>query len=94
MANLIVDIANTLDPYIQMKAEVPSDHPELGNCLPILDTQVWLEDVGGNQKIRHMYFEKEMASRGVTHKPSALGEREKRASPVQDGVRRLLNTSR
>ena len=39
-ANLILDIANTLDSYIQMKAEVSSDHPELGNCLPILDTQV------------------------------------------------------
>ena len=48
-ANLIIDIANSIDPHIQMKAEVPSDHPELNNHLPILDTQVWLEDVGGSQ---------------------------------------------
>ena len=40
----------------------------------------------GNQKIRHMYYKKEMTSKGVTHKMSALGEREKRM--------RLRNTSR
>ena len=39
-ANMITAIANTIDPSIVMSSEVPSDHPELGNRLPVLDTQV------------------------------------------------------
>ena len=46
---MITAIANTIDPSIVMSSEVPSDHPELGNRLPVLETPV---SIGRDDRIK------------------------------------------
>ena len=41
-ANILVEIANSIDIDIKMNADVASDHPELGYKLPYLDCQTWM----------------------------------------------------
>ena len=58
-ADMITAIANTIDPSIVMSSEVPSDHPELGNRLPMLHTTV---SIGSDGRILYQFCEKPMAS--------------------------------
>ena len=83
-ANLITDIANTIDPSIVMTSSVPSDFPE--GKMPLLDCQVWMERVGGVDQIRHEHFEKTMASKFTIQNESALPDKVKRATLVQGGI--------
>ena len=89
-ADIITEIANTIDPSIVMVSEVPSDHPELGNCLPVLDTQVCLNSEG---RILYKFYEKPVASPVLLQAGSAMNDRTRRAILTQEGVRRLINTS-
>ena len=89
-ADMITAIANTIDPSIVMSSEVPSDHPELGNRLPVLDTQV---SIGSDGRILYKFYEKPMASPVLLQAESAMDERTKMDILTREGVRRLLNTS-
>ena len=91
-ANLIVDIANSIDPSIQVVASVPSDFPN--KKLPLLNSQVWIENNPEyGPQIRFEHYEKTMASALEIQKDSAISEQTKRATLVQGGLTRLLNTS-
>ena len=95
--NLLTEIVNTIHPQLQMKNEVPSDHPELGLSVPFLDTSVWIEDADKtfpNGKIMHKYFEKKSKAQIVIHKDSDINERAKRTIHTQEVIRILRNTSR
>ena len=91
-ANLLTEIANTIDPSILMESVVPSDS-ESGK-MPLLDCQIWLENIGGVQQIRHEHYEKAMSSKVTIQKESAMPEKIRRATLVQGGITRILNTSR
>ena len=73
-----------------MVSDVPSDHPELGFCLPVLDTQVCINSEG---RILYKFYEKPVTSPVLLQAASAMNERTKRAILTQEGVRRLINTS-
>ena len=91
-ANLMVDIANHIDPSIKMEASVPSDFPN--NKLPLLNSQVWIDNnTKDGPQIRYEHFEKPMASKLEIQNTSAMPETTKRATLVQGGITRLLNTS-
>ena len=91
-ANLMVEIANSIDPSIKMEASVPSDFPN--EKLPLLNSQVWIEKDNDNcPQIRYEHFEKPMASSLEIQNDSAMPEKTKRATLVQGGLTRLLNTS-
>ena len=91
-ANLMVQIANTVDKSIVMEASVPSDFDN--NKLPLLNSQVWIEnDAENGPQIRYEHFEKHMASKLEIQQDSAMPEKTKRATLVQGGITRLLNTS-
>ena len=91
-ANLMQDIANHIDPSIKMEASVPSDFPN--NKLPLLNSQVWVENtIEHGPQVRYEHFEKSMASKLEIQATSAMPETIKRATLVQGGITRLLNTS-
>ena len=75
-----------------MTSSVPSDFPE--GKLPLLNCQVWMEKVAGVDQIRYEHFEKTMSSKFTIQNESALPDKVKRATLVQGGITRLLNTSR
>ena len=85
-ADVMTAKANTIDPSIAMSSEVPSDHPELGNRLPVLDTQV---SIGSDGRILYKFYEKPMAS-PVLLQAEAMDERTKRANLTQEGVQKKL----
>ena len=90
--NLMVNIANSIDPSIQMEASVPSDFPN--KKLPLLNSQVWIqEDSTNGPQIRYEHFEKPIASKIEIQNISAMPDQIKRATLVQGGLTRLLNTS-
>ena len=90
-ANLMVSIANSIDASIVMEAAVPSDFEN--KKLPLLNCQIWIENQNKYPKIRYQHFEKPMASILEVQKESAIPNRTKRATLVEGGITRLLNTS-
>ena len=95
--NLLTEIVNTINPELQMKNEVGSDHPELGYAVPFLDTAVWIDDANEeypNGRIFHKYYEKPSKAAIVIHKESDINERAKRTIHTQEIVRILRNSSR
>ena len=86
-ANLIVEIANTIDPSIQVVASVPSDFPN--KKLPLLNSQVWIENsTEDGPQIRFEHYEKTMSSSLEIQKASAMPDQVKRATLVQGGLTR------
>ena len=86
----IRDIANSIDPMIQLTV----DFPELNENgrVPILDLEVWLiRDDDGFQQIRYSFYEKPMKSQYVLMMKSAVPLRTKRNSLTQEVKRRLRN---
>ena len=80
-------IANTLDPNIQMTVDTPSQCQ--GGFLPVLDLAL---NVSQNQ-IKHKFYSKPMSSPYQIHYRSAIAKRTKRETLLQEGIRRLRNTS-
>lgn len=85
-------IANMIDTDIEMTYDVPSAHD--CNMCPILDTQMWTEEINGVSKIKFLFYEKPMASKYVIHYLSALPDKCKQTILTQEGLRRLRNSSR
>ena len=84
-------IANTIDSSIVMEAAVPSDFET--QKLPLLNCQIWIEKDKNGQKIRYEHYSKPMASILEVQNESAMPDKMKRATLVQGGITRLLNTS-
>ena len=90
-ADLLVKIANSIDPSIVMEASVPSDFQN--GKMPLLNCQVWIEKTECGEQIRYEHFEKPVSSILEIQSETAMPEKMKRASLVQGGITRLLNTS-
>ena len=80
-ANLMTEIANTIDKSIVMEASVPSDFEN--NKLPLLNSQVWIENTNVGPQIRFEHFEKPIASQQEIPEKSAISNQTKRATLVQ-----------
>ena len=88
-------IAHSIHESISVEVDYPSNHPN--KRLPILDTEMWIEeiDVNGTPKhqILYSYYEKEMSSKYLIHKRSALSNQSKINILTNDLVRVMKNTS-
>ena len=88
-------VGNSIHPSISVKVDYPSNH--LNKRLPILDTEMWIEEVVINDTIKHQvlysYYEKEMCSKYLIHKNSALSNKSKINIVTNDLVRVMKNTS-
>ena len=73
-----------------LKFEMESQIDFENGSLPTLDTNLYTTT---NGKIRYKYYEKPMASNVVLQKQSAMSESMKRATLVEEVVRRMRNTS-
>ena len=86
-ASIIREVANQISGMIQVKEDVPSNHPT--GKLPILDLEVWVQ---GNQLV-HSFYKKPVSSRRVICAKSALPTAVKRSILLEEGSRRLRNCS-
>ena len=85
----MTSIANTIDSSIKMEASVPSDFAN--KKLPLLNTQVWIENTKEGPQVRYEFYEKPMATRLLVDKESAIGERERRTIHTQGLIRVIRN---
>jgi hypothetical protein len=86
--SVIQKVANDIWPEIQWTVDVPSNHDH--KRMPMLDMQVGME--GG--EVVYEFFEKKMNTPYCIPARSAHSWSTKRSTLVQEGVRRMLNTSR
>ena len=88
-------IANSMHKSIQVKVDYPSKHQN--KRMPILDTEMWLEEVEVKGIMKHQilysYYEKEMSSKYVLHKESAISRGSKINILVNELLRIMRNTS-
>ena len=81
------EILNSIVEYLKFTTEDNEDFEN--NKLPTLDCQIWIE----NGKIMHQFYEKPQVPNRMLLHNTALSATSLTSSIVQEGVRRLLNTS-
>ena len=98
---LLVSMANTIDPMIQMEGDWPSNH-ESGR-VPMLDLQMRVvmveeKDDNGNEVIYPQlvftFYKKEMAAKQIMHATSAMPDKIKWENASNEMIRRINNTMR
>ena len=91
----IKKIANSIHPSIRVTVDFPAKHDS--NRLPILDSEMWIEEVevAGTMKhqILYSYYEKEMSSKYLIHKNTAISRSSKMNILVNELLRIMKNTS-
>ena len=86
--NLLKTISNSITDCVQYTVDCPSLNTD--EKVPVLDLKVSVQD----DKIVHDHFEKECASKFVIPYSSAHSRKMKMSVLVEEGLRRLRNTSR
>ena len=81
------DIANSIDPDIDVEIDFPSQHPS--KMLAILDMQMGML----NNKVQYMFYRKPMANNYTMMANSAVSDRVKRSTMTNEALRRLLSCS-
>ena len=87
--------ANSIHWSVQVTVDCPSKHHD--QRMPILDTKQWLDEVEVRGVMKHQilysYYEKEMSSKYVLHKESAISRGSKINILVNELLRVMRNTS-
>ena len=86
-AKVLAEVANSIFDYIQFTVDCPSNHAS--GWMPLLATQVRVTD---DNTIDYKFFEKEIASKYVMMRNSAMSARVKMNCLTQEVIRRLRNT--
>ena len=78
---------------IKLTHDVPSLHEN--GMMPVLDIQIWVQtNNDSKQQIVYTFYKKEVASQYTILQRSAISKQYKRATNVQEGLRRLRNISK
>ena len=87
-ARIFQAVSNSICEFLQVTIDCPSQHES--GYMPVLDIQVKME----NNKIKHKFYKKPIASKKVILANSALPGNVKRASLTEGALRRLRYTDR
>jgi hypothetical protein len=79
------EIANTLDPDIEVEIDFPSKH--VNGMMPILDMQMAMDS---NNRVVYKFYKKPMANKYTMMARSALSDKVKRSTMTNEALRRLL----
>ena len=82
-------IANTIFKCIQFTTDCPSNHQS--GKVPVLDLQLYVEEDG---LVKHEFYEKPCANKFVIPAQSAHSKKMRMSLLVEEGLRRLRNSSR
>ena len=86
--NILKEIANTIEPNIQMEVDIPSNHQD--KMLPVLDLKMYINK---DNQISHRFYSKDIASPFTILERSAVSMSTKRNTIFQEIIRRIRNTS-
>ena len=91
--DVIRRVGNEVHESIQLTADVATDHEDCK--VPILDLKCWIKEVeidgSKNYTIMHEHYIKDMSSRAVIHRESALSLCSKRTILTQECLRVMMN---
>ena len=86
------EIADTIEEGIKLTNDVPSLHEN--GMMTVLDIQAYVTiNSDGKQQVIHTFYKKDVASKFAIIYRSAISKQCKRSTNVQEGLRRLRNTS-
>ena len=86
---IVTAVGNSIHESTQLEYDCPSMHDD--GKMPILDLKVWVNETN---VIKHEFYAKDVSSKSVIHRNSALPDTVKRTVLSQEALRRLLNCSR
>ena len=87
-AELAMELANTLCPYLQMEVDYPSKNPS--GWMPMLNLEVQMAE---DKSVNYKWYRKSMATEYSILNRSAMPAATKRVTLVQVGVTMLRNTT-
>ena len=87
-SKLFGELGNSISSFIKLTTDYPSKHEN--GFMPLLDIQVKVE----NNQVKYKFYSKPMSSQYVILSKSAMSDKIKRNTLVQEAIRRLRNTSR
>ena len=99
---VLVDLANSIRPWIQMVGDYSSKYPD--KMVPMLDLKIKMitltepEDIENGipeykyQAVYFIFFKKSMARSSIMHAKTAMPEKTKRENACNELMRRTLNT--
>ena len=90
-AEIMVQVANSINQNIQFTWDTPGKNRN--NRMPVLDLEVWIQEVEGVKTIMHSFYKKPVASRYTVLKRRALSHKIKKNTLLQEALRRLGNIS-
>ena len=61
--------------------------------LPVLDLNIWLDETDKSTPIKHMFYQKKVSNKSLVLAESAMPFNMKRATLVEEGLRRMKNCS-
>ena len=88
---LIQSVANSIHHSIRHTIDFPSNHED--RKVPMLDLKMWRQTQERQTRILYEHYEKEMTTKSVIHRRSALPEQVKRTVLTQELLRILLHCS-
>ena len=88
---LIQTVANSIHHLIRHTIDFPSNNED--RKVPMLDVKLWKETQEGQTRILYEHYEKEMTTKSVIHRRSALPKQVKRTVLTQELLRILLYCS-
>ena len=92
MFRIVRDIGNEIHKSIQLTTDTPSENAD--NKVPILDLKCWVgEGRDGKERVLYEHYMKNMASRLLVHRQSAMSIQSKRTILTQQCLRVMLNCS-
>ena len=87
-AKIFAELGNSISGFIKLTTDFPSKHEN--GFMPLLDIQVKVE----RNQVIYKFYSKPMSSQFVILSKSAMSDKIKRNTLVQEAIRRLRNTSR
>ena len=83
-ANIISQVANSIDKSIQVTIDCPENHPD--KRMPVLDLKVRVDKCQEIPRISYTFYKKEIASKYTILKRSAISMNTKRTTLFQEGL--------
>lgn len=88
--SILCEIANSINPQIQMTFDVPENHGI--KRIPVLDLNMWIsENDEGQSRLHHAFYRKQVSSPYTILYRSAISGTVKRNTHYQDALRRMRN---
>ena len=90
-SRVMADIANSIDPHIQVTVDSPEANGDA--WMPVLDLKIWIEWMEDKPTVTYTFYKKPCASEYTILKRSAVSEGVKKSTIFQEALRWIQHVS-